>query len=288
MSDIELIIPARQKDLGGFSVNRLLPSAKRRMVGPIIFFDHLGPAEFAASEGIDVRPHPHIGLATVTYLFEGEMIHRDSLGSFQEITPGDVNWMTAGKGIAHSERTSAQERGHAHKIHGIQTWVALPKNVEECDPEFFHHAAQSLPQINLPGASLRIIAGAAYGQTSPVKTFSPIFYVEAHLEKGAILEIPQNYSERAVYVVSGDVSLNNEKIEPQTMVIFNKNAKNLIAKSSAHLILLGGEPLTEPRHIYWNFVSSSPERIEQAKSDWENGRFAKIPGDEKEFIPLPK
>lgn len=233
-------------------------------------------------------PHPHIGLATVTYLFDGEMMHRDTLGSLQEITPGDVNWMTAGKGIAHSERTSAIERGHAHKIHGIQTWVALPKEAEECDPEFFHHESKSLPQINLEGVKLRIIAGEAFGQTSPVKTFSPIFYVEANMEKGANLEIPQDYSERAFYVISGDVSLNNEKIEPHTMVILNSGTKNLIANSSAHLMLLGGEPLTEKRHIYWNFVSSSLERIEQAKRDWEKGRFGKIPGDENEFIPLPE
>lgn len=287
MPNIELNIPARQKDLGGFTVRRVLPYAKRRMVGPFIFFDHIGPAEFGAGEGIDVRPHPHIGLATVTYLFEGEIIHRDSLGSLQPITPGAVNWMTAGRGITHSERTGENERGHLHHAHGIQTWVALPREAEECEPEFFHHPAESLPEINLPGVKLRIIAGEAYGKRAPVKTYSPIFYVEAHMEAGSSLDLP-SYSERALYALSGDLAVNNEAVTPATMAVLAPSAMKLTAKSSAHVILLGGEPFPEPRYIDWNFVSSSEVRLEQARRDWKEGRFAKVPGDDKEFIPLPE
>ncbi len=285
--NIELIIPSRKKDLGGFIVGRILPYAKRRMIGPFIFFDHMGPAEFGAGAGIDVRPHPHIGLATVTYLFEGEIIHRDSLGSHQAITPGAVNWMTAGRGITHSERTGASERGHVHHVHGIQSWVALPKEVEECEPEFFHHSAQSLPQIDLPGATLRIIAGQAYAKQSPVKIHSPLFYVEARLQAGASLPIPQEYSERAVYVVSGEVSLEGQSIPAGTLAVLGDGQMDLASASGAHVMLLGGEPLAEPRYIDWNFVSSSKERIEKSKRDWQEGHFDKVPGDDKEFIPLP-
>lgn len=288
MPSIDLTIPARQKDLGGFTVRRVLPYATHRMVGPFIFFDHMGPAEFGIGEGIDVRPHPHIGLATVTYLFEGEIIHRDSLGSVQAITSGAVNWMTAGKGIVHSERTEASERGHLHHAHGIQTWVALPVEAEECDPEFFHHPAESLPVIDLPGVKLRIIAGEAYGKRAPVKTYSPIFYVEARLEAGSTLPLPDNYSERALYVIGGDIALDGEIVASTTMAIVSAGKRTLTAKSTAHVMLLGGEPFPEPRYIFWNFVSSSEARLEQAKSDWQEGRFKTIPGDDKEFIPLPE
>ena len=288
MSTIDLRIEARQKDLGGFTVRRVLPYATHRMVGPFIFFDHMGPAEFAVGEGIDVRPHPHIGLATVTYLFAGEIIHRDSLGSVQAITPGAVNWMTAGSGITHSERTGINERGHLHHAHGIQTWVALPKEAEECEPEFFHHTAESLPEIDMPGIKLRILAGEAYGQRAPVKTYSPIFYVEAYMERGSSLTLPANYSERAMYVVDGDVAVNGEAVAPATMAVFRSGAKVLTAQSKAHIMLLGGEPFPERRYIFWNFVSSSEARLEQAKSDWQEGRFPTIPGDDKEFIPLPE
>jgi len=288
MSNIDLIIPSRKKDLGSFTVSRILPYTKRRMVGPFIFFDHLGPAEFGSGEGIDVRPHPHIGLATVTYLFEGEIIHRDSLGSMQAITPGAVNWMTAGRGITHSERTGANERGHLHHAHGIQTWIALPKEVEECDPEFFHHPAEALPEINLPGVKLRLIAGTAYGYSAPVKTYSPIFYVEARMEAGSTLSLPSEYSERALYAIGGDVAVNGEMIAPGTMAVVSSGAKTIAAKSTAHVMLLGGEPFLEQRYIFWNFVSSSEARLEQAKRDWQEGRFGKIPGDDKEFIPLPE
>lgn len=288
MSNIDLIIPSRKKDLGSFTVSRILPYEKRRMVGPFIFFDHLGPAEFGAGEGIDVRPHPHIGLATVTYLFEGEIIHRDSLGSQQAITPGAVNWMTAGRGITHSERTGANERGHLHHAHGIQTWVALPKEAEECDPEFFHHPAEALPEISLPGVKLRLIAGSAYDHVAPVKTYSPIFYVEASMEAGSALTLPEEYSERALYAIVGDVAIDGETIAPGNMAVLKPGKKNITANSSAHVMLLGGEPLEEPRYIFWNFVSSSEERLEKAKRDWQEGRFSKIPGDDKEFIPLPE
>lgn len=269
-------------------MRRVLPYAKQRMVGPFIFFDHMGPAEFGVGEGIDVRPHPHIGLATVTYLFEGEIIHRDSLGSLQAITPGAVNWMTAGKGIAHSERTGIHERGHLHHAHGIQSWVALPKEAEECEPEFFHHPAGSLPEIDMPGVKLRLIAGKAYGHIAPVKTYSPLFYVEAHMEAGSVLSLPSGYSKNALYVIAGDVSIGGETVAPINMAVLTPGEKTLTAQSPAHVMLLGGEPFPEPRYIFWNFVSSSEMRLEQAKRDWKEGRFGKIPGDDKEFIPLPE
>ncbi len=288
MLKISLTIPSRQKDLGSFTVRRVLPYEKRRMVGPFIFFDHLGPAEFSVGEGIDVRPHPHIGLATMTYLFEGEIIHRDSLGSMQAITPGAVNWMTAGRGIAHSERTGVNERGHLHHAHGIQTWIALPREAEECDPEFFHHTAGSLPEINSPGIRLRIIAGKAYGRQAPVKTYSPLLYAEVRMEAGSEFDLPQEYSERALYVISGDVRVNDEIISPKTMAVLAEGSMRITAQTAAHMMLLGGEPFPEQRYIFWNFVSSSEARLEKAKQDWKEGKFGKIPGDDKEFIPLPE
>lgn len=285
---IEQIILPRDKDLGGFTVRRILPFAKRRMVGPFIFLDHMGPAGFAPGEGMDVRPHPHIGLATVTYLFEGEIIHRDTLGSHRAITVGDVNWMTAGRGIAHSERTGSTERGRPHRMHGLQSWVALPKDAEECAPEFFHHPAATLPKLSLPGAALTIIAGEAFGKRAPVKTYSPVFYVEALMEKGASLTLPNDYSDRAAYIVSGDVHIAGERIAPLTLPVFHANESvTITADAPSRVMLLGGEPFPEARHIWWNFVSSSEARLEQAKLDWKNGIFGTIPGDENEFIPLP-
>lgn len=289
MSLIDLTIAPREKDLGGFSVRRLLPYAQRRMVGPFIFLDHMGPAHFAAHQGIDVRPHPHIGLATVTYLFEGEILHRDTLGSLQSITPGAVNWMTAGRGIAHSERTTAEDRIRIHDMHGLQSWVALPKEHEETSPEFFHHPAASLPEFKLPEVTLRVIAGTVFGHEAPVKLYSPLFYVEARMEAGSLLNVPDEYRERALYLVEGKVRIGDTVIEPRTMPIFGVDEAILIeALEPTRLVLLGGDPFPEKRFIWWNFVSSSEERIEQAKEDWKAGRFGKVPGDENEFIPLPE
>lgn len=292
MNTISLIIPARSKDLGGFTVGRILPFAKRHMVGPFIFLDHIGPAQMNPGQGIDVRPHPHIGLATVTYLFEGNMYHKDSLGSEQEILAGAVNWMTAGRGIVHSERNSPEQKKEARTLHGLQSWVALPIDQEDTEPEFHHHDAASLPVCKRHQVSLKVIAGSAYGLTSPVKIFSPLFYVEANMPAGTELPIPSEYPERALYLISGELHIaHNDKIEviqAHHMVVFaDKTDISISASEDAHLVLLGGATLPETRHIYWNFVSTSEARIEQAKSDWKNGRFAKVPGDE-EFIPLPE
>ena len=289
MSLIDLTIIPREKDLGGFSVRRVLPYAKRRMVGPFIFLDHMGPADFAAGQGMDVRPHPHIGLATVTYLFEGEIFHRDSMGSAQEILPGAVNWMTAGRGITHSERTGEQVRQTARRAHGLQSWVALPKEFEEIAPEFHHHAAESLPLFDTDGIQLKLVAGRAYGYEAPVKIYSPLFYVEVTMPAGSTLTLPDEYAERAFYLIDGSVRIGGNIIGPYTMPVFTQGDTITIeALAPSHLMLLGGDPLSEPRYIDWNFVSSSQERLEAAKTDWKEGRFAKVPGDEREFIPLPE
>ena len=288
MSLIELTIPPREADIGGLNVRRLLPYAKRRMLGPFIFLDHMGPAQYGVGEGLDVRPHPHIGLATVTYLFDGEIVHRDTLGSNQTISPDAVNWMTAGHGISHSERTGADERGHLHGVHGLQSWVALPKEYEEKAPEFFHHDATSVPFLDLKGVRLRVIAGEAYGMSSPVKIHSPLFYVDVKMEAGATLELPPQYLERGAYIISGDVRVGGDSIPVHSLPVFLPQGHvKLEAASVSHLVLLGGEPLPEKRFIWWNFVSTSQERIEQAKHDWSEGRFGKIPGDDQEFVVLP-
>jgi redox-sensitive bicupin YhaK (pirin superfamily) len=249
----------------------------------------MGPAEFALGEGLDVRPHPHIGLATVTYLFEGEIVHRDSLGSAQPITPGDVNWMTAGKGIVHSERTAAEWRAKAgRRMFGIQSWVALPKAAEEAQPDFFHHGAASLPVIEAEGKRVRIIAGTMFGQTSPVRTFSDMFYADAELAAGAKVPMPPVHEERAVYIAGGAVEIAGDRFEPGRLLVFKPGGEvTLAATEPSRLLFLGGEPMDGPRHIWWNFVSSSRERIEQAKEDWAQRRFDIVPGDETEFIPLP-
>jgi redox-sensitive bicupin YhaK (pirin superfamily) len=286
---LDIVIVPRVRDLGGFNVRRALPSAKRQMVGPFIFWDQMGPAEFALGEGMDVRPHPHIGLATLTYLFEGEIVHRDSLGSAQAITPGDVNWMTAGKGIVHSERTAAEWRAKAgRRMFGIQSWIALPKAAEEAPPEFFHHGAASLPVIEDGGARVRIIAGGLYGQSSPVRTFSEMFYADAELERGAKLPLPAGHEERAIYIATGEVGIAGDRFEAGRLLVFRPGDEIAItAVAPSRLLLLGGEPMDGPRHIWWNFVSSSLERIEEAKEAWAQRRFAIVPGDETEFIPLP-
>jgi redox-sensitive bicupin YhaK (pirin superfamily) len=286
---IALVLDGRARDLGGFSVRRLLPAAARRMVGPFIFFDHMGPAEFAPGHGIDVRPHPHIALATVTYLFDGEIMHRDSLGSAQPIRPGAVNWMLAGRGIVHSERTAPELRARGHRLDGIQAWVALPTAHEEDAPRFEHHDAASLPRVERDGASLRVLAGEAYGVRSPVGVVSPTLYVEAHLEPGATLALPDEHGERAVYVAGGSVCIDGRIFGPGQMIILRpRTAATVRAEDASHLMLLGGAPLDGERHIYWNFVASSPERIEAAKRDWRQRRFPTVPGDDEEFIPLPE
>jgi hypothetical protein len=285
---VELSILPRPHDLGGFSVRRVLPSAARRMVGPFIFLDHMGPAAFPGGKGVDVRPHPHIGLATVTYLFDGELFHRDSLGNAQEIRPGAVNWMTAGRGIVHSERTGTAERAGTHNLHGLQSWVALPKASEETAPEFFHHPAASLPSRTEAGVTLKMIAGEAFGMRAPVKLYSPLFYADVTMQAGARLVMPSGYSERALYLIEGDLSAGDAHLDPLAMSVFRAGETvTLEARSPVHAAVLGGEPLGEERHIWWNFVSSSKERIEQAKRDWKERRLPKVPGDEEEFTPLP-
>jgi redox-sensitive bicupin YhaK (pirin superfamily) len=286
---VELEIDGRKRDLGdGFTVRRLLPSPARQMVGPFIFFDQMGPVGMDPGRGLDVRPHPHINLATVTYLFEGEILHRDSLGSEQVIRPGAVNWMTAGRGIVHSERSPANARKTGVRLHGLQLWVALPKEHEEVEPSFRHHPADSIPALDIDGAHLRVVAGTAYGVTSPVAVLSQLFYVEARIEAGRELSLPDEHAERALYVVGGAVSADHETYGEGTMVAFRNGARaSVTAAAPAHVMLIGGAPLEGDRYIWWNFVSSSRERIEQAKADWRNRHFAAVPGDEIEFIPLP-
>lgn len=285
---IATVIDARPRDLGGLTVGRVLPSALRRLVGPFIFFDHMGPAVLPPGRGLDVRPHPHIGLATVTYLFEGEIEHRDSLGSHRLIRPGDINWMTAGRGIVHSERTPRELRPSGARLDGLQLWVALPRTEEETAPEFHHHPAESLPALMLAGAHARVLAGSAYGRTSPVRVRSPLFYVDVAMPAGCRLALPEEHEERAAYVVSGEVVCGNEQAGRGRMLVFAGGADvALDARGDARVVLLGGAPLAGERHLYWNFVSSSKERIERAKRDWREGKFPKVPGDEAEFIPLP-
>ncbi|HEX7005717.1 MAG TPA: pirin family protein [Alphaproteobacteria bacterium] len=285
---LELTIVPRSHDLGGFEVRRALPSARRRMVGPFVFFDQMGPATFAPGRGIDVRPHPHIGLATLTYLFEGEILHRDSVGSVQPIRPGDVNWMTAGRGIVHSERTPGGLRETGGPAFGIQSWIALPKAHEETAPAFVHHGKAQLPVIEDGGVTVRLIVGTLFGARSPVATFSDMVYADATLAAGATLPFPPGHEERAVYLAQGAIEIAGDRFdEPQLLVFRPGDSIAIEAVAESRLMLLGGEAMDGPRHIWWNFVSSSAERIEQAKADWREGRFAAVPG-ETEFIPLPE
>ena len=285
---LETIVVPRPRDIGGFEVRRVLPSAERRNVGPFVFFDQMGPAELAPGFGIDVRPHPHIGLATVTYLFEGTIIHRDSLGSMQAIEPGAVNWMTAGCGIVHSERSDNELSKERQKLYGIQIWVALPKQNEEAAPEFTHYAADRLPLVEGEGKRVRVIAGSFCGKVSPAKTFSKLFYADAVLNSGALISLDNEYEERGIYLLEGHVEIHGQTFESGRLLVFASGDEIAIkAISSVRFVLFGGEPLDAPRHVWWNFVSSSRERIEQAKSDWKSGRFAAVPGD-SEFIPLPE
>jgi len=287
MSAIETIIRPRERDLGGFSVHRVLPAGPRQMVGPFIFFDAMGPATFAPGTGVDVRPHPHVGLATVTWLFEGELLHRDSLGCTQLIRPGEVNWMTAGSGIAHSERTPLEIRGRPFRLHGIQSWVALPKGAEETAPEFRHYAASALPELKANGVYLRVIAGTLLGLTSPVRTYSALGYAALELATDARCVLPPEHEERAVYVVDGSLTADGEAVPAGTLATLQAGQSvELHAASASRCMVLGGEPVDGPRHLWWNFVASSPERLERAKQDWKLGRFPTVPG-ETEFIPLP-
>jgi len=278
-----------KRELGdGFSVARVLPQTHQRTVGPFVFFDYFGPVTFPPGHGIDVRPHPHIGLATVTYLFEGSQVHRDSLVNVQEIVPGDVNWMTAGRGIVHSERTGPDVRARGHRMHGIQSWVGLPTKNEEDAPSFQHAAKELLPTRDENGVSLRVVTGKAYGLASPVRTPMEIFYVDAQMKNGSTLALPEEYEERGAMIVGGVIEAGGERHEDGAMILFDKGERAEIkAVGDARVMLLGGAPLDGPRHVWWNFVSSSRERIEKAKADWQAMRIGTIPGDDKEFIPLP-
>ncbi len=283
---MDLLIRPRDKDLGGFSVRRVLPTQERKMVGPWIFFDHMGPADFPAGEGVDVRPHPHVNLATVTYLFEGEMVHRDSVGSYQIIRPGDINLMVAGSGIAHSERETPETHNSEHRAHGLQLWLALPEADEETEPSFHHYSSDDIPGVDVDGVAVRVMMGSAFGVTSPVRTVAQTLYLEATLQAGQSLELPE-VAERAVYVVSGSLNAQGTEIPEHSMAIFQAGPGiTVTAAEDARIAVVGGEPLGH-RYIEWNFVSSRRERIEQAKADWQAGRFPEIPDDHEEHIPLP-
>ena len=287
---IETIIVPRTRDVGdGFEVRRVLPAAGRRMVGPFIFFDQMGPLEMRPGRGFDVRPHPHIGLATVTYLFEGEIFHRDSVGSALAIQPGAVNWMTAGRGIVHSERSAPETRARGGRMFGIQSWVALPKQHEETDPAFAHHPMVSLPVVEGEGVTARLIAGALFGAKAPVKTLSDMFYADVMLQAGARTVLLAAHEERAAYVVGGELAVDGQAYGAGQLLVFKPGAAMTLMAGGvpARVMLLGGEPMDGPRHIWWNFVSSSKDRIEQAKNDWRAGRFPPVPG-ESDFIPLPE
>ncbi len=287
MSAIAIIDPKVHDLGGGFTVRRALPHVNARHVGPFVFFDHMGPVRFANGEGIDVRPHPHIGLATVTYLFEGAIEHRDTLGTTQTIRPGDVNWMTAGRGIAHSERSPAVERAAGHELHGIQTWIALPTSAEEVDPNFHHHPSNTLPQIEKDGVRLRLIAGEAFGMRSPVVTFSRMFYVAADFLTDGAITLSSEFVERGVYAPNAQLRIDGVALPEQKLAVLPAGVDVTIeAPAGARAMLFGGDPVDGERHLWWNFVSSSRERIERAKRDWVDGKFGAVAG-ETEFIPLP-
>ncbi|MCZ7592417.1 MAG: pirin family protein [Kiritimatiellae bacterium] len=292
---IETLIIPRARDLGTFEVRRALPAPARQMVGPFIFFDQVGPAEFVTNQGVDVRPHPHIGLATVTYLYRGEFHHRDSIGTNQIIYPGEANWMTAGKGVTHSERTSKETRMKPHSLFGIQTWVALPEDKEEVDADFEHHEKEALPTFEAEGKSVRLIVGSAYGKRSPVKTFSEMFYLDVKLDPSAIIPLPDEHEDRGVYVVEGSVSVAGQNFDAGRMMVFRSGDKVGLQAGphGARLMMLGGETLNGPRYVWWNFVSSSKDKIEEAKEawrrgDWLNGMFQLPPGDDYESAIAPK
>ena len=285
---IDQVIVPRTNDIGGFSVRRALPSARRRMVGPFIFLDHMGPAEFRSGQGIDVRPHPHIGLATVTYLFAGEIVHRDSIGSVVPIRPGAVNWMSAGRGIAHSERTASDHRVAGEPLHGLQCWVALPQSEEESAPGFAHYDVQNLPIERAEGKTIRVVAGKLYGLTSPVATTWETIFADVTLDAGAKLPIDADSEERALYLISGEIDIMGDRFSEGRLLVLRPGDRiSLTATTASRLVVLGGATMDGPRHIWWNFVSSRQDRIEQAKADWKSGRFEPVPGD-AERIPLPE
>ena len=286
---LELVIVPRARDIGSFEVRRALPSAQRQMVGPFIFFDQFGPVLMKAGQGMDVRPHPHIGLSTVTWVYDGVIQHKDSLGFDQPIKPGELNWMTAGKGIVHSERTPPMERGAGQKVYGIQSWVALPKSHEDVPPKFEHVANDALPLLTDKGRSVRVIAGEMFGARSPVKTASDLFYADVILEAGAKLPLPAEHEERGIYISEGTLTIAGDRHEAGRLLVFRPGDEiTLGTDTGARFMMLGGEPMDGPRYIWWNFVASSKDKIEAAKDDWKRARFAIVPGDEKEFIPLPE
>ncbi len=281
------ILSGDDKDLGGFSVSRILPNRDKKMVGPFIFFDHIGPAHFQAGDGINVRPHPHIGLATVTYLFSGSMLHRDSLGSVQEIYPGDVNWMIAGHGIVHSERETMEVRAHPHPLHGLQLWVALPPEHETTDPDFIHVSKTDLPCIYQPGVMMRLIVGEAYGRNSPVRTFSPMFYLDVLADKGTVLPHPDTRMEAAMFIITGAVNAGGQRYIAGDFVLLDAADTELKAEENSRFVLLGGKKFEQVPYINWNFVAYDRARIDAARERWSKGEFPPVPGDELEHIPLP-
>lgn len=286
---IELMVIPNARDIGGFEVRRALPTARRRLVGPFIFFDRMGPAILRADQAIDVRPHPHIGLATVTYLFDGRIRHRDSLGTEMVIEPGDVNLMTAGRGIVHSERSPEETRGHPSSVSGLQTWLALPDDGEEVAPVFENTPMDALPEIDADGVTGRVVIGAFEGAKSPVRTASETLYADLRLTPGASVRIPSDAEERALYVLDGTVIISGDRFPSDRLLVLRPGDEIVVSsEEGAHFMLFGGTSLGSPRHIWWNFVSSSKERIEQAKEEWRTGRFDIVPGDEEEFIPLPE
>lgn len=290
---IETLIVPRSRDIGAFEVRRALPSSKRQMVGPFIFFDQMGPAEFITEQGMDVRPHPHIGLATITYLYEGGILHRDSLGNALEIEPGAVNWMVAGRGISHSERTSPERRRQGERLFGLQTWVALPDENEDTDAAFEHAPMDRLPFLEDEGKQVRLILGSLFGERAPVNTFSEMFYADVLLDQGARIPLPSEHEDRAIYISTGSVEVAGEQFQAGQMMVFRPGDEiTITATQPSRLMMLGGETFSGPRFIWWNFVASSQARIEEAKAawaqgDWESGRFQLPPDDRDDFIPLP-
>jgi redox-sensitive bicupin YhaK (pirin superfamily) len=284
------IISARDRDLGdGFTVRRLLPAIGRKMVGPFIFFDHMGPVTFAPGHGLDVRPHPHIGLATVTFMFEGAIMHRDSLGYEQVIRAGDVNLMTAGSGIVHSERSPDDERRRGSKLEGIQCWLALPLKDEETNPKFEHYPSSKLPEFTINNIQLKLMMGSAFGFESPVTMFSDTLYIDMQMDAGSELTVPAGKRELAAYLAKGSAVVGNQALSLKEMAVAGVGQELTIrAIEPSRLLVIGGEPFNEPREMFWNFVSSSKERLDKAKDDWRHGRFAKVHGDDLEFIPLPE
>jgi redox-sensitive bicupin YhaK (pirin superfamily) len=283
------VVVPRSVDLDDFTVRRALPHSTRRTVGPYVFFDHFGPAEFKSGKGLDVRPHPHIGLSTLTYLYDGEIIHRDTLGVNAAIHPGEVNWMTAGRGIVHSERTAPEHRVEGEPLHGLQLWIAMMSKDEEIDPGFTHLGGEELPVVNGEGKTARVVAGRMFGATSPLQTTSETIFADISLEAGAAMPLDCDYEERAIYVSSGEIDVAGDRFDTGRLLIFRPGDRVTIkALKPSRLAVVGGAPLDGPRYVWWNFVSSRKERIDQAKEEWKQGRFGKVPGDEIEFIPLPK